>query len=88
MSGGHYNYLCYQIEDTYTGELESPILEELLQDFCHLLKSLEWYKSSDTSQEEYQDDVTKFLNKWINSDTASYLKGKNDIIMKIKDIIN
>ena len=50
MSGGHYNYKYSSIRDTYKGELENPLLEDLLEDVVELLRSLEWYKSGDTSQ--------------------------------------
>jgi len=88
MSGGHYNYLCYTIEDTYEGELENVLLEEMLKDICKLLKSLEWYKSGDTSQESYHQDVNNFINKWIKTDEATYIKAKSDVIDKLKDFIS
>ena len=87
MSGGHYDYLCYRIEDTYEGEMESPILEELMRDICKLLKSLEWYKSGDTSQESYQEDAEAFLDKWTKSDSIAYLRGKSDTISMMENFI-
>ena len=87
VSGGHYNYLCYTIEDTYEGELENTLLEEMLQDFCKLLKSLEWYKSGDTSQEDYHEDVHKFIEKWTNSDQSSYAKAKAEVVEKLENFI-
>ena len=86
MSGGHYNYLCYTIEDTYEGELESPVLEEMLKDFCQLLKSLEWYKSGDTSEDDYHEDVNKFIGKWTKSDEPIYLKAKSDLLHKLSSL--
>ena len=86
MSGGHYNYLCYTIEDTYEGELESPVLEEMLKDFCQLLKSLEWYKSGDTNENDYHEDVNKFIEKWTKSDEPIYLKAKADLLNKLNSL--
>ena len=86
MSGGHYNYLCYTIEDTYEGELESPVLEEMLKDFCQLLKSLEWYKSGDTNEDDNHKDVDKFIEKWTKSDEPIYLKAKSDLLYKLSSL--
>jgi len=87
MSGGHYNYLCYTIQDTYEGELEDSLMEELLKDFCKILKSLEWYKSGDTCQESYHADVDKFINKWTHSDYSTYAKAKSEIVRKFENFI-
>jgi len=87
MSGGHYNYLCYTIQNTYEGEMEDVLMEEMLQDFCQVLKSLEWYKSGDTSQKDYHQDVDEFITKWTNSDHASYAKAKRDMVKNLKNFI-
>lgn len=88
MSGGHYNYLCYTIQDTYEGEMEDTLMEEMLQDFCKILKSLEWYKSGDTSQEDYHRDIDNFITKWTGcSEHASYAKAKRDILSKFDKFI-
>ena len=87
MSGGHYNYLCYTIQDTYEGEMEDTLMEEMLQDFCKVLKSLEWYKSGDTGEEDYHKDVDAFITKWTKSEHASYAKAKRDILSKFDNFI-
>lgn len=68
MFGGHYNYTYSRIADTYKGELESPLLEEMMDDIVELLHSLEWYKSGDTSQEKYHKYIDTFTKKWIKEE--------------------
>lgn len=53
MSGGSFDYMYSKIRDTYKGELHDQELEELLEDFCEVLKELEWWQSCDTSEERY-----------------------------------
>lgn len=87
MSGGHYNYQCFTIENTYEGEMENHLLECLLKDFCALLKSLEWYKSGDTGREDYHKDVDNFISKWIKSENATNIKNKSEIIDRFENLI-
>ena len=65
MSGGHYNYLYSTIEMMYKNELEDKQLNELLVDFCNILHDLEWYKSGDTDEEDYENSVKSFKEKWL-----------------------
>ena len=88
MSGGHYNYTYNTIEYTYEGEMENLLLERLLKDFCKLLRSLEWYKSGDTSREDYHKDVDDFIDKWIKSENAKYIKDTSEIIEKFENLIS
>lgn len=83
MSGGHYNYMCYTIEDTYENELEFPVLNQMLVDFCKLLKSLEWYKSGDTSQEDYHEDAKKFMDKYFKTSKSQELKAISELEQKL-----
>lgn len=87
MSGGHYNYLFYQIEDTYKGEMEYLILEKLLVDFCKLLKELEWYRSDDTTKAAYDKVAKEFIAKWLKSSRAKDLNKKGEIIGRFEDLI-
>ena len=88
MSGGHYNYLYSQIENTYENELEYPILEALLKDFCQLLKALEWYQSGDTCQEDYRKFADKFIKKWLKSEHSVSQIKNSEFIMEVKDMLN
>ena len=64
MSGGHFDYLYYRIEDTYKGEMQDGELNEMLVDFCKLLHDLEWWQSGDYGEETYRKSVKTFKTKW------------------------
>lgn len=87
MSGGHYDYLCYKIEDTYSGDMLDETMEELLKDFCGILKSLEWFRSCDTGVEDYMGDVAEFKKKWFNSEHPANQNYKSDVIHKLETAI-
>lgn len=87
MSGGSHNYLYSTIEDTYRNDLEYPILEDLLKDFCKVLKSLEWYRSGDTCKETYDKDVKAFINKWFKADKVAKIRAKSEVIKQLEDYL-
>ena len=88
MSGGRYNYLYSTIFDTYHDELEHHVLNWMLEDFCMLLKELEWYKSADTSKEQYDKAVKWFVRKWIHSKETAKLEYKHKVIQKFQKVID
>ena len=87
MSGGSFNYEYDRILDTYQGRLENEVLESLLVDFCKVLKSLEWYVSADTCEENYKKDVKEFMQKWLISGTAKEKIAKEQVLTRIKQCI-
>ena len=42
MSGGSFDYMYYRIQEMYGNRLEDKELNELLDDFCEILRELEW----------------------------------------------
>ena len=42
MSGGHFNYICYTIEDNLVGEMQDETMNEFVKDFAKLTHDLEW----------------------------------------------
>lgn len=87
MSGGSFNYEFYRILDTYKGQLQNDVLEELLIDFCKVLKELEWYMSADTSKEHYDKEVESFMKKWLISGTAKEKIIKAEVLARIERCI-
>lgn len=45
--------------------MEDKEVSELVWDVACLLHSLEWYQSSDISEEKYREDLQWFKNKWL-----------------------
>ena len=73
MSGGHFNYGFYHL-DEYLGHMGDEELNELLEDFKDLLHDLEWYESGDYSVETYRKSVKKFKDKWFKADRSERLE--------------
>lgn len=45
--------------------LEDLVLSELVFDVFCILHSFDWYKSGDTREETYREDVKRFKDKWL-----------------------
>ena len=76
MSGGSYGYRYSDIEETYAGRMFDAELDELIIDLVPVLKAVEWWQSSDTSEKEYRKAVQKFKKKWLSDDTRTERLGK------------
>lgn len=46
--------------------LEDREMSEMLWDMLCVLHSFDWYKSDDTSEDTYREDVKRFKEKWLN----------------------
>lgn len=68
MSGGSYDYLYGRIDDMYVGRTYDAELDDMLEDLCGVLHDLEWWRSSDYSEEDYRESLAKFKAKWFNAD--------------------
>lgn len=66
MSGGSYDYICYSIESTLVGKMYDPVLDELMKDIVKLAHDLEWWQSSDYSEDTYRRTVEAFKAKWLS----------------------
>lgn len=73
MSGGHFNYMYKDIWWQYNKQMLDPELNELLEDFCDLLKDLEWYESGDTGEDDYRKSVREFKKKWLRGNASERL---------------
>lgn len=81
MSGGHFNYICYTIEDYLVGEMQDETMNEFVKDFAKLTHDLEWWLSADYGEETYRKTLKEFKNKWFRN----YDETEKEIIKKIKE---
>lgn len=58
--------------------LEDKQLSELCWDMFCLLHSLDWYKSGDTGEDTYMEDVKRFKDKWLKKDAGTAWKEEID----------
>ena len=77
MSGGSMDYVCYRVEDA-ASMTEDAEFSELLQDAAKVLHAEEWWRSCDSSEEEYRKALAEFKAKWFKGNRADRLKGYVD----------
>lgn len=74
MSGGSYDYICYKLEEECGGRMYDAEMNDLIKDLCEVLHDLEWWKSSDVSEEKYRNSLTEFKKKWFCENREERLK--------------
>lgn len=74
MSGGSYNYIYCTLQEECEGRMYDPEMNDMISDLCKVLKALEWWKSLDTSEESYREELMKFKKKWLNGKREERLK--------------
>ena len=74
MSGGHFDYKdmglkseIFGWEDKPTNAFEDKEISELVWDVLDLIHDFDWYKSGDTSKEDYLKAKADFKKKWFNN---------------------
>ena len=74
FSGGSYGYKFYTVDEYYNGKMYDLELNDLINDLIPLLKSVEWWQSGDTSEEDYRKDIDAFKKKWFETPRRERLK--------------
>lgn len=65
MSGGSYNYFYCELLNQCCGQMHDAELDIFVKDFALVLKDLEYWQSSDKSEEDYRERVNAFKTKWL-----------------------
>lgn len=74
MSGGSHGYIYSQIQNELCGQMYDIELNDLMNDIAKLAHDLEWYDSSDISEESYKKTVAEFKRKWFGAEREDRLK--------------
>jgi len=64
MSGGSYDYTYSRVEEQYVGRMYDIELDDMMKDLVQVLYGLEWWQSSDWSEDQYRKVANKFKAKW------------------------
>jgi len=76
----------HSAEARKSNPLEDREFSEMVFDMLCVLHSFDWYKSGDTSEEQYRDDLIKFKNKWLSRSPGARTKMEIDkSISELKD---
>ena len=86
MSGGHFDYLFYRVEDTYIGNMNDIELNEMMKDLIKVLHDLEWYESGDIGEEDYIKTVKWFKGRWFGKKCKDCILSEK--LETVKKILN
>lgn len=56
-------------------------LDEMIHDLCEVLHDVEWWQSSDISEDDYRKTAKKFKDKWLGKRDEQY----KDALIKCLD---
>ena len=79
MSGGSYGYIYSSLLDECENRMHDREMNALIKDLARVLHDLEWWQSSDISEEAYRKTVSEFKKKWLGGDNREE---------RLKDMIN
>lgn len=78
MSGGSYDYIYSRLEEECDGRMYDAEMNDMIKDLCQVLHDLEWWQSSDYSENEYRATLDIFKAKWFKGNREERLKGYID----------
>lgn len=76
MSGGRFDYLDSRLKSEIFGWADKPRnvfedkeVSQLIWDVFELIHAYDWYKSDDTSEQDYLEEKKRFKDKWLREDS-------------------
>lgn len=85
MSGGSYGYIYSRLLDECENRMHDREMNALIQDVAKILHDLEWWQSSDITEEAYRKTVSEFKKKWFGANREERLKDMiNEIFNEAK----
>ena len=78
MSGGSYDYIYSRLKEECCSRMYDAEMNDMINDLCEVLHDLEWWRSSDCSEDKYRTTLAKFKAKWFKGNRKERLKGYID----------
>lgn len=78
MSGGSHGYVYSSIDYELVGNMKDREMDDLMKDIVKVAHDIEWWDSSDISEDTYRKTVREFKEKWFGSNREERLKGYVD----------
>ena len=78
MSGGSYSYIYSRLLSECEGNMYDAEMDDMIRDLAEVLHDLEWWQSSDYSEDKYRATLTRFKAKWFKGSRKERLKGYID----------
>ena len=78
MSGGSYGYIYSRLIEECDGAMYDAEMNAMIKDLAEVLHDLEWWRSGDSSEEQYRTTLARFKTMWFTGDRSDRLKGYID----------
>lgn len=78
MSGGSYSYIYSTLLNECDGAMYDAEMNDMIRDLAEVLHDLEWWQSSDSSEDKYRATLARFKAKWFKGNRKERLKGYID----------
>ena len=75
MSGGSYGYIYSRLIEECDGAMYDAEMNAMIKDLAEVLHDLEWWRSGDSSEEQYRTTLARFKTMWFTGDRSDRLKG-------------
>lgn len=86
MSGGHFDYMQYRVNEAFRNQWCDEEINELFYDLFNapdgLVETLDLYRSYDIGEERYREHVQEFKDKWFGRTKENSVELYSNLLQK------